>query len=126
TRGCNSSGTANLSLTLPAGRHYVGLDGLSSTASGTWSLDVSTTPVIRDETLTFPAAGDTRVMAIGDRPWNAGDYIEGTRSTSLSSVTSAQLNLTVSPNGLTCDNQDMRLRINGTVVGSVIIPPGAS
>lgn len=126
SRGCNATGTADLSLTLPAGRHHVTLDGRTPSDSGAWTLNVGLTPVVRDETLTFPSASDTRVIASGDRPWNAGDYIEGTRSAALSSITSAQLSLPVSPNGLTCDNQDMRLRINGTVVGGVIVTPGAS
>lgn len=124
--GCNASGTANLNVTLPAGRHFVGLDGLSASASGDWSLAVGITPVVSEETVTFPAVGDTRSFTIGDRPWNSGDFIEGTRATSLSSITSAQLNLAILPNGLTCDDQDMRLRINGTVVGSVIVSPGAT
>lgn len=123
--GCNSSGTANLSVTLPAGRHYVALDGRAVSDSGAWSLSVGITPVVTNEIVTFPAAGDTRAT-LYPSPWNFGDYIQGTRTTSLSSVTGAQMNLAISPNGLSCDTQDMRLRINGTIVGNVIIPPGAA
>ncbi len=124
--GCNSSGTASLDVTLPAGRHYVGLDGRTMTDSGSWSLNVGITPVVTNETVTFPAVGDTRVITAGTSPWNLGDYIQGTRTTSLSSVRSAQLNLAVDSNVLSCDTQDMRMRINGTIVGTFSISSGAT
>lgn len=124
--GCNSAGTANLNVTLPAGRHYVGIDGRTMTDSGAWSLMVGITPVVTTETVTFPAAGDTRVTAAGTAFWNSGDYVQGTRSTSLSSVRRAQLNLAVDSNVLSCDTQDMRMRINGTIVGSFSIASGTT
>lgn len=122
---CDSDGTPTISVRLPAGRHHVGLDGRTSTAAGTFRLDVQLTPVVRDELLTFPSASDAHVTAQTNY-WNAGDSIQGSRTTSLATITSADLTLSVSPNGLTCDNQDMQLSINGTVVGAVTISPGAS
>jgi len=126
SRACESSGSGTLSATLPAGRYFVGLDGRLSSDAGAWSLSVTMAPVISDETLSFPRAGDTRVYNVGDRFWNAGDFVQGARTSGLSSIRSAALSLSVSPNGLSCDTQDMQLRINGTVVGPVILTSGAT
>lgn len=124
---CDSDGTPSIATRLPAGRHYIGLDGGASSAAGAYSLTVTITPAISDELLSFPVASDAHVSASGGGYyWNSGDSIQGVRSTGLASITSADLSLRISPNGLTCDTQDMRLRINGTVVGSVIIAPGAT
>lgn len=123
---CDSDGTPTISVWLPAGRHHVGLDGSSPTAAGAFRLDVQLTPVVRDELLTFPSASDAHVAAVGSSYWNAGDSIQGSRTTGLASITSADLTLSVSPNVLGCDTQDMQLSINGTVVGPVTISPGAS
>lgn len=124
---CDSDGMPNLTARLPAGRHFVGLDGRASTDVGPFSLTVSATPVVRDQLLTFPQASDTHYDRYSaGYYWNLGDYIEGTRTTSLSSITSADLSLTITMNGLTCDSQTMQLRINGTVVGPVVIGPGAT
>ena len=120
-RGC---GGDSLILTLPAGRHHVTLDGADAAARGAWSLEVALTPVVTDETVVFPAPGDTRVSLRGDRPWNAGDSIQGVRTTGLPSITGVTLPLRID-NSLSCDSQDMRLRINGTAVGAVIVPAGA-
>ena len=78
-----------------------------------------------DVTVAFPDAGDTRYSLLGTRFWNAGDYVEGTRATALPSTTSASIHL-VLDNGLTCDSQDVTLRINGVVAGAFSIPAGAA
>ena len=123
---CDSDGTPMLTTRLSAGRHYVGLDGRASSDAGAFSLAVTITPVVRDELLTFPIASDTHFAASGTNYWNAGDYIQGSRTTGLASITSADLVLSISSNVLTCDNQSMQLRINGTIVGPVTIAPGAT
>lgn len=124
-RGCDGTGGGRLSADLLPGRYYVGLDGRASSDVGAWSLRVTITPVPVAETVTFPAAGDTRVTRYPNL-WNAGDYIQGSRTTSLPRITSAQMTLSISPNGLTCDTQDMRALINGVEVGRFAVAPGAS
>ena len=77
-------------------------------------------------TVDFPLSSDTSYSLRGGPPWNAGDYVQGVRTTSLSRATSAIIHLSITPNGLTCDNQDMRLLLNGTEVGRFSVHPGAS
>jgi hypothetical protein len=122
---CDSDGAPMLTTRLPAGRHFVGLDGRASSDAGAFSLAVTIAPVVVDELLSFPVASDTHFTSLTNY-WNAGDYIQGSRTTSLATITSADLVLSISPNSLTCDNQSMQLRINGTVVGPVTIAPGSS
>lgn len=84
-----------------------------------------TTGPCAEVTVDFPSAGDTRVGAGGGAYfWRAGDYVEGTRSTSLPSASSADISLSLDHNGLTCDTQDVELRLNGVAVGSFSIPGG--
>ncbi len=78
-------------------------------------------------TITFPATGDTRVGAgSGTYFWRLGDYVEGTRMTTLSTLTSVSFDLQLVMNGLTCDTQDVTLSINGTDVGTFSIAGGAT
>lgn len=123
--GCDDSGGARLHVELNPGRYFVGLDGRASSDAGAWSLAVAIAPAVRSETVTFPSAGDARVTVYPNL-WNAGDYVQGVRATSLARVTSAQMSLQVSPNNLTCDTQDMRLLINGVEVGRFSIPSSTS
>jgi len=80
-----------------------------------------TTGACAGATVTFPSAGDTRVASAGLYFWRSGDYVEGSRSTSLPSTSSAEISLVILPNSLTCDSQDVELRVNGTSVGSFSI-----
>ncbi len=123
--GCDADGTPVLSAFLSAGTYYVVLDGATTADVGAFSLTV-TIDEVSTETVTFPDVGDTRVTASGGSFWNMGDHVEGSRTTAISTLSSVALNLMVSPNGLTCDNQDMALSINGVSVGAVIIAPGVS
>ena len=73
------------------------------------------------ETVNFPAAGDyfsTSYM------WHAGDYVEGSKTTSLTSVTDADIHLVILDNVLSCDTQDVNFIINGTTVGNFSISSG--
>lgn len=76
------------------------------------------------ETSPFPQAGDTRVGADGLYFWRLGDYVQGTRATSLPSVGRVDVSLVVDPNVLTCDTQSVGVRINSVMVGSFNIAPG--
>ena len=77
------------------------------------------------ELVNFPAPGDT-FSDSGQRLWRLGQYVEGTRTTSLGTVRSAELHIVMSYNSLGCDNQDLRMLINGTEVGRFSVVPGAS
>jgi hypothetical protein len=76
-------------------------------------------------TVTFPQSGDARVGAgTGMYFWRLGDYVEGTRTTTLSTLSSVSFDLQLDTNGLTCDTQDVTLSINGTDVGTFSIAGG--
>ena len=75
-------------------------------------------------TFVFPAAGDTRMSRAGTLFWNAGDFVQGSRTLAAPSLGSASFTLAIVSNGLTCDNQDARVLINGTEVGRFAIRPG--
>ena len=77
------------------------------------------------ETFDLPSAGDTRVGAgSGAYFWRIGDYVEGTRTSMLSSISQVDVHLVVDYNGLTCDTQDVSVKIGGTTVGSFSIRGG--
>src|SRR5690606_5291710 len=78
------------------------------------------------ETVTFPRTGDPRAIVSAPYMWHGGDFIQGTRTTSLPSITRAEMTLQLSYNGLTCDTQDTRLSINAVQVGTFSIAPGAT
>jgi hypothetical protein len=71
----------------------------------------------------FPATGDTRFTHSGSNFWNAGDYVEGTR-TAVSSFNRIDMVLMVENNSLSCDTQDHYLMIDDTIVGSFSINAG--
>lgn len=81
-----------------------------------------TTPVV----LNFPLSTDTSHTASGTAYWNAGDYVDGSRTTTLSSTVSAVIHIVLQNNSLTCDTQAMEMLINGVVVGNFSIPSGAT
>jgi hypothetical protein len=57
--------------------------------------------------------------------WTVGDWVEGSRSTSLSSTTSVTIHIAVD-NFLSCDNDDFRMLINGVEVGRFTILAGSA
>lgn len=110
-------------LLLDPGTYYVTVDAGTSTA-GTFSLGVELLPFPAPETVTFPIASDPRVAASGTNYWRTGDYVQGVRATSLPRARRAVVSLGFPSNGLTCDVLPMRVRLNGTEVGSFTITPG--
>jgi hypothetical protein len=76
--------------------------------------------------VSFPVAGDTRVASAGVYFWRLGDYVEGSRTTTLGSVGRLDMNLVLELNSLTCDTQDIEVRVNGALVGTVAIAGGDS
>ncbi len=82
--------------------------------------------VIPPETYAFPLAGDTRVAAGGAYFWRLGDYVEGTRTTGLATIDQIDVHLVVDPNVLSCDTQDVAVKINGITVGSFSITSGTT
>ncbi|HJL20492.1 MAG TPA: hypothetical protein RMH99_32795 [Sandaracinaceae bacterium LLY-WYZ-13_1] len=91
-------------------------------SAGTCAGTPITTGPCAEATVDFPAAGDTRMGAGGGVYfWRAGDYVEGARTTSLPSITQADISVQIDPNVLSCDTQDVEMRINGTTVGSFSI-----
>jgi len=73
-------------------------------------------------TVDFPNSSDTSFTASGGGYyWTAGDYVQGSRTTSLGSTTSANIHIAISGNFLSGDTVDMRMSINGTAVGTFSI-----
>jgi hypothetical protein len=75
-------------------------------------------------TIPFPATGNDRVAAAMLYYWRAGDYVQATHTTSLSSIREVTTNLVLASNGLTCDTQDVRLLVNSVEVGRFSIASG--
>lgn len=86
--------------------------------------DAYVTPV--PTTFNFPASDDTFVRLAGTAFWNAGDYAQATRSTSLGSARELSMSLGITANFLSCDTQDVRVTLNGVAVGTFSIGAGAS
>ncbi|MBN1771676.1 MAG: hypothetical protein JXB32_10470 [Deltaproteobacteria bacterium] len=128
---CDDDGAGDarsrLSGTWDAGTYWVVVDGYSTPSKGTGTLQAAISAGTATQTVDFPTAADTRYTSAGTRFWNLGDYISGTRTTSLGTIWQAAMHLVVpaGENGLTCDNQDMRMLINGVEVGRFSIAPGA-
>ncbi|MTW22678.1 InlB B-repeat-containing protein [Allochromatium palmeri] len=94
----------------------------SSSYSGTVSVNAAIA-TSNDQTIVFPATGDTRVIAVGTRPWNAGDYIEGVRTFDRGSA-NIDVILELGDNRLTCDTQDHFVKIDGEILNFLSIYPG--
>jgi len=122
---CNKDGQPVLSLTLPAGDYYLGLDGPTETDRGPWQLSVSFSTGA-GETIVFPSVVDAHVSSSLPAYYIAGDYIEGTRTTSVPSLSRVEMVLAIASNGLSCDNQDSRLMINGVEIGRYSVTPTAA
>ncbi|MCB9637174.1 MAG: hypothetical protein H6721_34115 [Sandaracinus sp.] len=123
TCGAGDLACGNADLLLDAGTYFLSVDAGSGVA-GAYSLVVELLPYPSPETVAFPTAADTRVAASNLYYWRAGDYVQGPRSTSLPRARRAVVSLGFPSNGLTCDSLPMRMRINGTEVGTFTITPG--
>jgi hypothetical protein len=77
-----------------------------------------------EETVDFPMPGDTRVTASGSNFWNAGDYVQGTRSTGVASISAVTIHLEIGYNSLSGDTQDVAFIINGVTVGTFSVAGG--
>jgi hypothetical protein len=95
--------------------------GSGMVCSGSSCVVASTSTV-----LNFPLSTDTIHSASGTNYWNVGDYVDGSRVTTLSSTVGAAIHVVLAANSLTCDTQDMQVTINGVVVGSFSIQSGAT
>jgi hypothetical protein len=112
-------------LQLAPGTYYVTLDGKAGAAGGAWTLNVAIAPSVLQETVSFPAAGDT-INPTHGYLWTLGSFVEGVRTTGVSSATSVDMHLVLAENLLTCDTQDMRMLVNGVQVGTFAIASGAT
>lgn len=74
------------------------------------------------DTYTFPAAGDPR-FTLQTNFWNAGDYVEGTRSLTEPAI-AVRMVLEIEENVLSCDTQDHYFMIDGTTVGTFSVEAG--
>lgn len=84
--------------------------------TGTPPVDSGTGTVI-----TFPVFTDTFVILKDPFFWNAGDYIQGSRATSLPSITSMTGTVGIENSLSSCGALDLVVSINGTTVGTVKI-----
>jgi hypothetical protein len=71
----------------------------------------------------FPTAADPRFTATGvDLPWNAGDWFEGVRMTTVPSIGQLDIHLEIVNNGLTpCGFQEAEVSINGVALGTFTV-----
>lgn len=85
-------------------------------------------------TVTFPAMGDTVVQKSVGAFWNLGDYVTGSRTTTLPKVTSITGTFEIVNNlgsctppdaGMMIGSADMRVFVNGVGVGIVTIKQGS-
>lgn len=117
--------------------------GASTTDTGTAPTDTGTTPtdtgvvdtgpvdtgtVTTSADITFPATGDTKVISKDPYIWTSGDYIEGSRTTTLPSATSITGTWKITNSigtcgllGTTTGKVNADVSINGTKVGSLVI-----
>lgn len=109
---------------LAAGTYYVVLDGKPGGVGGAWRVSVTVTPIATPETVTFPRSTDTMSPTHGYL-WTLGSYVQGSRTTSVATARSVDIRAAPVANGLTCDNQDMRMLINGVEVGRFSVVAGA-
>ena len=101
------------------GGNGIGIGGFVNLATmDNFAAGVPTPPP--GETFTFPATGDPR----STEQWMLGNFVEGTR-TLVNPASTVDMILLIT-NALTCDTQDHVLKVDGLVVGSFIIAPGAT
>jgi hypothetical protein len=96
--------------------------GFSCVCNPGYSGDGFTCAVSTGFTGGFPSPGDSHVTAATSM-WNAGDYVQGTRATGLGSAASMSLHAVITANTLSCDTQDMRVKLNTIEVGTFSIDP---
>lgn len=77
------------------------------------------------EVFVFPATGDTRFNQSGTNFWNQGDFVEGSRTFTVSTVEMSMV-LQISPNVLTCDTQDHAFMVDGVTIGTFSVTAGAT
>lgn len=94
---------------------------------------VDTGPEVGPATFTFPAAGDTKTVKTEPALWNAGDAIEGTRTTGLAAATSLTGTWDLANNdlsnacgllGVSAGKVPVDVSLNGTVIGSFTVKKG--
>lgn len=74
------------------------------------------------EVVDFPTAADPRFTASGTNPWNAGDWFEGVRMTTVPSIGQVDVHLELVGNGLTpCGFQEAEVSINGVALGTFTV-----
>jgi hypothetical protein len=76
--------------------------------------------------LNFPQAGDTFQSTADGYYWVAGNYVSGSRTTTLDSTTSATIHVVLSGNLLSCDTETFNVLINGATVGSFVASAGVT
>ena len=96
---------------------YVPPEALPQAQAGIVPLD--------SQSVTFPATGDTVSVVYDPYWWHAGDYAQGSRTLSLSSVNRVDYNWSTAYNSLNdTGHVDLILYINGVGVGSFTVLPG--
>ena len=127
--GTGSDGGTTLGLDT-GGSTGAGSTGFGSTgeaSTGGESSSGGIPPVMVMETVDFPLATDPRLFQIGTRPWNAGDYVEGVRMTSVPTVSQLDIHIEfpVGFNGLSdCGFQEAQVMLNGNVLGTFTVAMG--
>lgn len=74
------------------------------------------------EVVDFPTPADPSSIALGSNPWNAGDWYEGVRMTTVPSIGQIDIHLEIVNNGLTpCGFQEAEVSINGIALGTFTV-----
>ena len=110
---------------LAAGTYFVTLDGKAGGMGGAWTLNVDIAAGTTTEDVAFPAASGDIVFPSNGQFLFAGDYVQGTRTTSMPDITGASLTVNIPGNGLSCA-VTLGMAINGTAVGTFTVGPGAT
>ncbi len=98
------------------GKPDTGTPDTGTPDTGTPPVDSGTGTVI-----TFPVSTDTFNILWDPNFWNLGDYIQGSRPTSLPSITSINGTIGIKNSLSACGALDLVVSVNGTSVGTVKI-----
>lgn len=112
---------SRIETTLGAGTYFLTVDGFGGNSQGPYRLAVTRLPNLT--AVVFPDASDARLTQMGTTFSRDGDFVEGVRNVPLTSVSRAEIDLTI-VNNLTCGAHQTFVMINGQTIGTLNIGPG--
>jgi hypothetical protein len=117
---CNRVATDGCEIDVNTDRNNCGKCGNVCATGQSCTAGVCTSPTA---TLTFPNTGDTETLGSPPYFWNAGDFYQGVRTTSLATTTSFSTTIQLTTNSLSsgCGTINLQVSINGTLIGTKTI-----